>query len=235
MITAARGARGIIGAFTSKQGRWIITALLALSCFPLGAQDFTFPHNVYPPQDEQIPGPPNPTAAVELCCAMQAQRPVSEASAQSWLAYLQSWRREHLVRMGYDLLHYLRPELRWTQSSFIQSLMMAQERYFYDPQRAAYTVQRYLSDAKDRFGGIDSVLIWQSYPNLGIDDRNQFDLIRDMPGGIEGLHAMVEAFHKKGVRVLFSYNPWDRGTRPEPEPDWDALAKLMAAIGAGRN
>jgi iron(II)-dependent oxidoreductase len=231
MINLVCGRRSI-GALISMRGRWVIAVLLVLSCFPLGAQDFTFPHNVYPPQDEQIPGPPNPTAAVELCCAMRAQRPVSEASAQAWLAYLRAWRREHLVRMGYDGSQYLRPELQWTQSSFIQPLMMSQERYFYDPQGAAYTVQRYLSDVKLRFGGIDSVLIWQSYPNLGIDDRNQFDLIRDMPGGIEGLRAMINAFHKSGVRVLFSYNPWDRGTRPEPEPDWDALAKLMAAIGA---
>ncbi|MGH9702455.1 MAG: formylglycine-generating enzyme family protein, partial [Candidatus Acidiferrales bacterium] len=76
------------------------------------------------------------------------------------------------------------------------------------------------------------LLVWQSYPNLGIDERNQLDLVRDMPGGVEGLRAMIGAFHKSGVRVLFSYNPWDRGTRPEPESDWDALAKLMAEIGA---
>ncbi len=232
MIILVRRARRLCAALISEQGRSLIAVLLVLSCFPLGAQDFAFPHNVYPPQDEQIPGPPNPSAAVELCCAMQAQRPVSEASAHAWLAYLQSWRREHLVRMGYDDAQYLRPELKWTQSSFIQPLMMAQERYFYDPLSAAYTAQRYLNDAKVRFGGIDSVLIWQSYPNLGIDDRNQLDLVRDMPGGIEGLRAMIEAFHNSGVRVLFSYNPWDRGTRPEPEPDWDALAKLMATIGA---
>lgn len=134
--------------------------------------------------------------------------------------------------MGFDGAQYDRPELKWTQSSFIQPLMMSQERYFFDPNSGRYTVERYLNDLKRRYGGIDSVLIWPSYPNLGIDDRNQLDLIRDMPGGIEGVRAMVETFHRNDVRVLFAYNPWDRGTRAEPAPDWVALARLMAEVNA---
>jgi formylglycine-generating enzyme required for sulfatase activity len=195
-------------------------------------QEFNFPHNVFPPQDEQIPGPPNNAANPALCCAGGAQRPVAEEGARAWLNYLQGWRREHWVRMGYDDAQYDRPELQWTQSSFTQPLMMSQERYFYDPKSGRYTVERYLADLKNRYGGIDSVLIWPSYPNLGIDDRNQLDLIRDMPGGLEGVRAMIETFHRHGVRVLFAYNPWDRGTRAEPAPDWEALAKLMAQVNA---
>ncbi|MGH9447165.1 MAG: formylglycine-generating enzyme family protein, partial [Terriglobia bacterium] len=34
------------------------------------------------------------------------------------------------------------------------------------------------------------------------------------------------------VRVLFPYNPWDQGTRTEGQPDWETIARLMAAIGA---
>ncbi len=37
---------------------------------------------------------------------------------------------------------------------------------------------------RHRIGPIDAVLIWHVYPNLGVDDRNQFDLLRDLPGGI---------------------------------------------------
>jgi len=215
----------------SKSGRWLTLILSVWSCLPVAAQDFSYPQNAYPPGDEQIPGPPNNSAA-ELCCAKGGQRAVPEESFKAWLAYLQSWRREHLIRMGYDDAQYDRPELKWTQSSFIQPQMMAHDRYFYDPQTARYTVDRYLADLNKRYGGIDSVLIWPTYPNLGIDDRNQFDLIRDMPGGIEGLRAAIEVFHHNGVRVLFPYNPWDRGTRPEPASDWVTLARLMADIGA---
>lgn len=186
----------------------------------------------YAPQGEQIPGPKNATSALGPCCAKGGERPVSKEAWEAWLKDVRHWRMETRVRIGYDGAQYERPELQWTQRSFIQPQMMAQDRFFYDPSTGKYTVDRYLQDLKARYGGIDSVLIWPTYPNLGIDNRNQFDLIRDMPGGIAGLRAMVEAFHHAGVRVLFPYNPWDQGTRPEGESDWEALTHLMAAVGA---
>src|SRR5512146_2031602 len=129
-----------------KPAQWLIFVFSLLLCLPFAAQEFNFPHNVFPPQDEQIPGPPNDTANPALCCAKGAQRPVSATGAKEWLTYLQSWRREHWVRMGYDGAQYDRPELKWTQSSFIQPLMMSQERYFYDAGSGQYTVERYLRD-----------------------------------------------------------------------------------------
>ena len=216
-----------------KAGR-IAAVVLLLLCplVPPAAQDFTYPHNVYPPENEQIPGPMNETANDDTCCAKGGQRPVSDASFRDWLDYLRTWRREHLVRMGYDGSQYERPEFRWTQSSFVQPQMMIHDRYFYDAAAGHYTVDRFLADLKTRYGGIDSVLLWPTYPNLGVDDRNQFELVRDLPGGIAGVKAMVEEFHRRGVRVLFPYNPWDRGTNPDPVPDWEALARLMAEVDA---
>lgn len=210
----------------------VLLIFLACGIAPVAAQDFTYPHNVYPPENEQIPGPLNETATDGECCAKGGQRPVTEASFRDWLDYIRTWRREHLVRMGYDASQYDRPELRWTQSSFVQPQMMIHDRYFYDAAARRYTVDRFLADLKARYGGIDSVLLWPTYPNLGVDDRNQFQMVRDLPGGIAGVKSMVEEFHRSGVRVLFPYNPWDRGTSPEPVPDWEALARLMAEVGA---
>jgi hypothetical protein len=150
----------------------------------------------------------------------------------AWRKDLLNWRDQTRDRVGYDDALYKRPEGLWAQSSFMQAQMMAQDRYFYDPVAGKYTVDRYLDDLVKRFGGIDSVLIWPSYPNMGIDSRNQFDLVRAMPGGVPALRAMVQQFHKRGVHVLFPYNPWDRGTRPNGVPDGEAIAELMKAIDA---
>ena len=45
-----------------------------------------------------------------------------------------------------------------------QPEMMVEDRYFYDPVAQRYTVDRYLDDLERRYGGIDSVLIWPTYP-----------------------------------------------------------------------
>lgn len=212
---------------TRRYGWLLCIICLAWLAAPLRAQNTKFP-----PQGEQIPGPANSSEATGQCCARVGERPISIEDWKAWLADVEHWRMEHLIRMGYDGAEYVRPEFQWTQRAFIQPQMMAQDRYFYDPATGRYTVDRYLDDLDRRYGGIDAVLIWPTYPNIGIDSRNQFDLIRDMPGGAAGLRAMIEAFHRHGVRVLFPYNPWDQGTRPEGTPDWQTLAHLMAQIGA---
>ena len=109
---------------------------------------------------------------------------------------------------------------------------MVEDRYLYDPATSKYTVARYLDDVEKRYGGIDSILLWPVYPNIGVDNRNQYDLARDMPGGVEGLKRMVADFHARGVKVFFPVMPWDQGTRDEGVPNWEATARLMAAIGA---
>ena len=109
---------------------------------------------------------------------------------------------------------------------------MVQDRYLYDPVAAKYTVDRYLDDLKRRYGGIDAVLIWPTYPNMGIDDRNQLDMIMSMPGGLAGVKQMVADFHRRGVRVLFPMMMWDQGTRDPGKPWPQAIAELMKQIDA---
>jgi iron(II)-dependent oxidoreductase len=151
---------------------------------------------------------------------------------QEWLADVTHWRAERRIRTGYDPARYALPALRWVQSSFIQPQMMVHDRYFYDPVKGQYTVDRYLDDVEKRYGGIDSVLIWATYPNMGIDDRNQQDMVRSLPGGIEGARKMVADFHRRGVRVLFPMMMWDQGTRNPGEPWPDAVAEFMKEIDA---
>ncbi len=192
-----------------KQNSFLLSAFTVLFFAVLCAQD-----TKYPPEGEQIPGPEK------------------SEDFSAWLADIQHWRHEHLIRMGYDGSEYLRPELKWTQSSFIQPQMMIEDRYFYDPVAGKYTVDRYLDDLEKRYGGIDAVLIWHTYTNIGVDNRNQYDHLRDMPGGLPAVKQMIADFHRRGVRVLFPVMLWDQGTRDEGVPNWIATARLMAEIGA---
>ena len=164
--------------------------------------------------------------------ADQILGPAAPQDRDAWLADMRHWRAEYRLRLGYSAREYERPELFWTQKSFMQPQMMIEDRYFYDPVARKYTVDRYLDDLEKRFGGIDSVLIWHTYPNIGIDDRNQYDLLRDMPGGLEGVRQMIADFHRRGVRVLFPVMMWDQGTRPAGKADWVALAEILKTVGA---
>jgi formylglycine-generating enzyme required for sulfatase activity len=151
---------------------------------------------------------------------------------KAWRKDIFHWRDETRIRAGYSDSEYRRPELKWAQSSFMQPQMMVEDLYFFDRETGKYTVDRYLDDLDKRIGGIDSVLIWHSYPNIGIDSRSQYELLRAMPGGIPALRKMVEDFHKRGVRVLFPMMMWDQGTHPEATANWESTAKIMAEIGA---
>ena len=183
----------------------------------------------FSPVGQQIPVPE--------CLMMKGlweggSKPCSQTEHDAWLADITHWRVERRIRVGYDGASYDLPALQWTQSSFIQPQMMVHDRYFYDPAAGRYTVDRYLDDLEKRYGGIDAVLIWPTYPNMGIDNRNQLDLIRSMPGGVAGVKQMTADFHRRGVRVLFPMMMWDQGTRDPGMPWPDAIASLMAEIGA---
>ncbi|MGO9231116.1 MAG: formylglycine-generating enzyme family protein [Bryobacteraceae bacterium] len=184
----------------------------------------------YKPRNQLIPGPD--CLVLKGAWTGSASSSCTEATHGLWLKDIQHWRTERRIRIGYSPARYELPESKWIQSSFIQPQMMVQDRYFYDPVAGKYTVDRYLDDLEKRYGGIDSVLIWSTYPNLGIDSRNQLDMARSLPGGVAGVKQMVADFHRRGVRVLFPMMMWDQGTR-EPEAPWpDAIAALMKEIDA---
>jgi iron(II)-dependent oxidoreductase len=188
---------------TSCNIQWMIglAVTLGLAANAVVAQD-TF----NAPRGQQIP----PPACFTIRGAWEGGYvPCTPASHSEWLADITHWRIERRIRTGYDPTRYEMPALKWAQSAFMQPQMMVHDRYFYDPESRAYTVDRYLDELNKRYGGIDAVLIWSTYPNMGIDDRNQLDMVRSMPGGVEGVRNMVEDFHRRGVKVLFPMMMWD--------------------------
>jgi formylglycine-generating enzyme required for sulfatase activity len=203
----------------------LVSALLGGNFAPTSAaQDFR-----YMPHEQQIPPPP----CLVMHFAWEGDTPPCTAlTHEQWLKAITDWRAERRIRVGYDGSRYDLPALKWAQSSFIQPQMMVHDRYFYDLVAGKYTVDRYLDDLQKRYGGIDAVLVWATYPNMGIDNRNQQDMVRSMPGGVEGVRQIVADFHRRGVRVLFPIMMWDQGTR-DPGSNWPQVtAEFMKEIGA---
>ena len=193
-----------------------------------GPKPFTegLPHNMGPylPVPGKVPGWPYTNIGMW-------KNDVPSLS-HSWRDAFRVWKREHLVRIGYNDLQYQREDLKWSQRNFVHVQMMAEDRFFYDPATRQYTVDKYLDDLVRRYGGIDSVLIWYVYPNIGIDDRNKSDLALDLPGGVDGLKQAVADFHRRGVKVFLPTMPWDFGTNDPLESDWDAIVGLAKAVNA---
>ncbi len=158
--------------------------------------------------------------------------PLTSSDYPNWHKSMQQWRTEQKNKLNYSDAAYQHKQLKWMDSTFMYAQVMAHDRYLYDPNERKYTVDRFLKDVAKRYGGLDAVLIWPTYPNIGIDERNQFDLVSDMPGGLNGVKKMVNDFKKRGVRVFFPIMIWDKGTRITGITMADNLVNEMKTIGA---
>jgi len=132
-----------------------------------------------------------------------------------WRDWLNQWRKDQRKALNYDDKYYRAKEFAWVPSSLVSTKIMSWDMLFIDPEKGKYTVDKFLEYGQKEYGGFDNVVLWQAYPRIGFDDRNQFDFYRDLPGGLEGLREVTKTCHKKGVKVFISYNPWDTGTRRE--------------------
>src|SRR5206468_3764983 len=130
--------------------------------------------------------------------------PDDPADWPAWRDALRRWRSEAARRIDYDGSAYERPELAWTQRCFAVALVWLWDELLYDHAAGRFTVDRLCADA-ERFGGFDGIVLWHAYPVIGIDERNQFDYYRDVPG----LRELVADLHARELRVFVDYNPWD--------------------------
>lgn len=133
---------------------------------------------------------------------------------------------------GLDRSLYERPDLAWASRAFVCHFTFMYDASIFDPHRCEFTPDRFIREGRREFGGYDAVILWHAYPRIGVDDRNQFDFYRDMPGGLAGLAALTRCLHRHGVKVFVAYNPWDRGTRQEGVPDEEALVRIIKTVGA---
>lgn len=143
---------------------------------------------------------------------------------------LGAWRKA--IQAQLDTHKYEDEDRKWYQRAWHEAFVFIYDAGFYDRSTGRYRIEELIDDGEREFGGYDVLLLWQSYPRLGIDRRNQFDLYRDMPGGLPALKDLVDRAHQRNVKVFLNYNPWDIGTRREAVTDGEALGQIVAAIGA---
>lgn len=131
----------------------------------------------------------------------------------------------HLAQQAqYASFSNLPAYLGWSRNNFVSGFAFIWDQDFWNPQQGCYTVDKYCEKMRTEFGGIQSVILWHSYPNIGIDEKNQFDFFHQMPGGIDSLRKVTADFHRNGVKVFITYNPWDLDTRRPENTDARELA-----------
>ena len=158
--------------------------------------------------------------------------PAPGQDRDEWLSKIRKFRLSSRASSSLDGALYDREDLRWVTRGFTCCFAFMYDRSFYDPDKGQYTIDSFLDDGRQQFDGYDMVLLWQGYPRLGVDQRNQFDFYRDMPGGLSALRDIVNQLHSRGVKAAICYNPWDTGTRREGKSDEQALAELISIIDA---
>jgi len=145
-----------------------------------------------------------------------------------WHVAFQAFKK--YVRSNFDFSYYRRPVQEKYRQRFVSHFTFMYGRDIYDAAANRLRIDEFLDEGQLNFGGYDYMLLWHDYPRMGIDDRDQMDLYRDMPGGLAGLKQMVDRAHARGVQVFIPYKPWDimkgRADRFKQE------AQVAGAIGS---
>lgn len=149
--------------------------------------------------------------------------PSDPADWPAWRHALTIWRDEARARLNYDGSAYDRSP--WTRSAYSVAQIWLWDERLFDHEQQQFTIDRFLEETA-HLGGFDGIMLWHAYPIIGIDDRNQFDFYRDVPG----LHELITDFQSRGIRIFVDYNPWDTGTRPVEHTT--ELAAVVRELGA---
>jgi iron(II)-dependent oxidoreductase len=140
-----------------------------------------------------------------------------EAHPRGWRRGLEIMFRERFLYdlASFDDTLFRRPDLAWVRRAYVMLLQFAWDKSYYDRDAGGYVFDRTLTDWDKSLGPIDIYTIWPTWPRLGLDARNQWDMYRDLPGGLAELRRQVDLAHKLGKKYFISYNPWDSSTRHE--------------------
>ena len=124
-----------------------------------------------------------------------------------WHAAFDAFKKH--IRSSFDFTYYERPVQELYRQRLISHFTFLYGLDIYDPEKNVFRIDRFLDEGEQNFGGYDYMLLWHDYQRMGIDNRDQFDMYEDLPGGLEGLREMVENAQARDVQVFIPYKPWD--------------------------
>lgn len=125
---------------------------------------------------------------------------------------------------------YRRADLQWIKKAYVMHLMMAWDKDYYDYTTGRFNWKKFQERAQQLYGGDDVICLWPTWPTLGLDQRNQFDMYRDLPGGLTKLRELADSLRSHGTKFFIAYNPWDESTRNEGH--LQGLAELIKETSA---
>jgi gamma-glutamyl hercynylcysteine S-oxide synthase len=115
----------------------------------------------------------------------------------------------------FDNTLFERSDLMWIRKCYLMVLQFAWDHEYLEATGGARPFDTFLTGRDGALGGYEAYMNWPTWPRLGIDQRNQWDLYRDLPGGIKELQRQVAFAHTHGTKYFIAYNPWDESTRHE--------------------
>ena len=130
----------------------------------------------------------------------------------------------------FDNTLYERQDLRWIRNSYLIALQFAWDKGFYDRFTGKYNFDELIKESNRLFGHLDVYGIWPTWPRLGVDKRNQWDMYENLPGGTEQLRNFARLSRQYNTRFFIAYNPWDQSTRSENH--YAGMARLIQEIEA---
>lgn len=130
----------------------------------------------------------------------------------------------------FDNSLFERDDLNWVRNKYLLLDVMAWDERFYDRNLGEYSYQKYLDEGEEYLGGYDIFAIWPTWPTLGLDERNQWEMYESLPGGLKRLRDISDDLHTKGLRFYISYNPWDQSTRNQNHHE--GMTKIISELNA---
>jgi formylglycine-generating enzyme required for sulfatase activity len=130
----------------------------------------------------------------------------------------------------FDNTLFERDDLKWVRHTYLCQLMMGWDHDIYDIEKGRYSLGDFIDFNNRVLGGAEIYGLWPTWPALGMDQRNQWDMYRSMPGGMTAVKGLANLCHQNKSHFYIAFKPWDTATRKE-DP-YEALAESIKETGA---